>query len=236
MKKLFFILVILNLVFWGVVKLYETQAPIDWRAREIQAERVKIVTGQSALSPSPIPAVASEAMASAVIAAVAPTSVPASVPASAPSAATLTCRRLLGVTPDLLATARSRIKSARLEAEERSVGETRFWVYIPPLASAEAARKKAEELAGLGIDDFYPINNGSKWQNAVSLGVYSTREAGEKRLAALRASGVRSAQLRDKDDTPRPATFTFKALQAEDLEKLEKISKQLRGTQVQSCF
>lgn len=227
MKKLFFILAILNLLFFGLLKIYETPSPIDWRAREVRADSVKIVTGQLAVSAAPTPV----AQASAPVVVVAEL-------ASAPEPAVReeqVCRRLVGVTPDLLAIARSRIKTARLTAEERSIGENRFWVYIPPLASAEAARKKAEELAGLGIDDFYPINNGSKWQNAVSLGVYSTREAGEKRLAMLKAAGVRSAQLRDKDDTPRPATFIFSALPIADLEKLEKISKQLRGAHLQNC-
>jgi hypothetical protein len=230
MKKLFFILAILNLAFWGLVRLYETQGAIDWRAREMHADSVKVVTGRLAAAPSATPLPVAQATPALIASALA--SAPArQEPISLPEV----CRQLVGVTPDQLAIARSRIKAAQLIAQERTVGETRFWVYIPPLVSVEAARKKAEELAGLGIDDFYPINNGSKWQNAVSLGVYSTREAGEKRLAALKASGVRSAQLRDKDDTPRPATFTFKALQAKDLEKLEKISKQLRGTQVQSC-
>lgn len=230
MKKLFFILVILNLAFWGVVRLYETQDSIDWQAREMHADSMKVVTGRlqptPVATPSPSPVLESVAE---------PTLVASAPDAQAQAPSVRTCHQLVGVTPDLLTIARSRIKQAKLTAQERTVGETRFWVYIPPLASAEAARKKAEELAGLGVDDFYPINNGSKWQNAVSLGVYSTREAGEKRLAALKASGVRSAQLRDKDDTPRPSTFTFESLSAPDLEALEKISKQLRGVHLQRC-
>lgn len=230
MKKLFFILVILNLAFWGLVRLYETQDSIDWQAREMHADSMKVVTGR--LQPTPVatpsPSLVLESVAE-------PTPVASAPDAQAQAPSAQSCHQLVGVTPDLLAIARSRIKQAKLTAQERTVGETRFWVYIPPLASVEAARKKAEELAGLGVDDFYPINNGSKWQNAVSLGVYSTREAGEKRLAALKASGVRSAQLRDKDDTPRPSTFTFESLSAPDLEALEKISKQLRGAHLQRC-
>ncbi len=48
MKKLFFILAILNLLFFGLLKIYETPSPIDWRAREVRADSVKIVTGQLA--------------------------------------------------------------------------------------------------------------------------------------------------------------------------------------------
>lgn len=235
MKKLFFILLFINVALFGLIRLHETQSPIDWRSRETNANQVKVVTGQLNSRNT----VASE---------VATASVPATSAASAPtpsslamsssiSTASAICMKLVGVTAELLPQARSKIKAAKLASEESSVGENRFWVYIPPFASIDAAKKKAEELAKLGIDDFYAINNGSKWQNAVSLGVYSTREAGEKRLAQLKEKGVRSAQLRDKDDTPKAVTLTFRQIGTADREKLEKISSQLRGAELQeiSC-
>jgi hypothetical protein len=67
---------------------------------------------------------------------------------------------------------------------------TRYWVYKPPLASAEAAEKKADELRALGIEDFFIVKE-SKWRNAISFGVFRDEQLATNMLDDLRHKGVR---------------------------------------------
>lgn len=225
MKRLFFILLFINLAVLGLILLDRNTPSNNLQAREINASAIKTVTGQLAkLAKAP------EASG---VAASSPASAPATAASSIASAPQAACLRLTGISPELAAQARSKLKTLKLDAKESGGSDSRVWVYIPPLESQEVARKKTQQLAELGIEDFFVINNGSKWQNAISLGVYSSREAGEKHLAALKAKGVKSAQLRDKDDTPKPLTFSFKALSPENREQLQKISAQLKGAALQ---
>ena len=63
-----------------------------------------------------------------------------------------------------------------------------YWIYLPPQASKQAAVRKTQELAAKKVDDFF-IVLASKYQNAISLGVYKNRNGAERRLAELREKG-----------------------------------------------
>lgn len=68
-----------------------------------------------------------------------------------------------------------------------------YWVYIPPLPGRREADRKLSELKALGVSDYFLVQDGGKWHNAISLGVFKTEEAAKSRLAALQKKGVRSA-------------------------------------------
>ena len=74
----------------------------------------------------------------------------------------------------------------------RDAGDS-FWVYIPPLKTRVDAEKKAGEVRGLGVTDFYVVQDAGPMQFAISLGVFKTEEAANNRLAQLRPKGIRSA-------------------------------------------
>lgn len=146
--------------------------------------------------------------------AVAATPAPASpVPAPATTAATtplkpsgpLACFAWRNILPADLPNARKRLAALQLGGEVSvqnvgAEGPQRFWVYIPPRGTLADAQKKAEELRGLGVSDFFVVADGSRWNRAVSLGLFSTREAAERRLEALKQQGVRSAVVRERGE------------------------------------
>lgn len=74
----------------------------------------------------------------------------------------------------------------------REAGQS-YWVYIPPMKTRAEADKKAGEVRGLGITDFYVVQDAGPMQYAISLGVFKTEEAANNRLAQLRPKGIRSA-------------------------------------------
>lgn len=71
-----------------------------------------------------------------------------------------------------------------------AVENTRYWIYKPPLASAEAAQVKADELRKLGVEDFFIVQD-PKWRNAISFGVFRDEQLADKLMTDLKAKGVR---------------------------------------------
>lgn len=69
-----------------------------------------------------------------------------------------------------------------------------WWVFIPPLANKAEADRKAGELKKLGVPEYFVIQDAGPNRFAISLGIFSSEQAAEDRLAALRAKGVRSAK------------------------------------------
>lgn len=116
---------------------------------------------------------------------------------------------------------------------ERATETGAFWVYIPPIESRPLAQKKLSELKALGVQDYQFMQEAGKWQYAISLGVFSTEEAASKRLAELRAAGVKSARsaAREKD-----SRVTFAVRNADDavMAKLVALKQDFPGSDVQA--
>ena len=83
-----------------------------------------------------------------------------------------------------------------------------WWVYIPPLPGKPEADKKASELKGFGVTDYFIIPDGPN-RFAISLGIFTAEKGGQERLAELKEKGVRSARL-----TPRPGKDGTVSLEA----------------------
>ncbi|MGL6040839.1 MAG: SPOR domain-containing protein [Deefgea sp.] len=237
MKWLFVLLVLVNLGLYGFSKLDAPPANINITQREINASQISVVTGQLGKSPEPT---ASESLLTPSATAndsASPTPTPTIKPQTTPSPTVQVsagrCWRWAGVTGEQIENARNKIKSLGLSASETSSGEsTKVWVYMPPLDSLEIAKQKAQQLAEMGVTDYFVVNNGGRWQNAISLGIFSTREAGERHLAELKALGVKSAVVRDRDDTLKQASFNFKDINDLQTEKINQLAKQFTGSVV----
>lgn len=74
-----------------------------------------------------------------------------------------------------------------------------YWVFIPPLANKPEADKKAGELTRLGAPEFYVVQEAGPNHLAISLGIFSSKEAANERLEALRAKGVKSAKVGERN-------------------------------------
>jgi hypothetical protein len=103
------------------------------------------------------------------------------------------------------------LKAERLVAEkfaafksERSMhnGSGSFWVFIPPLSGKAEADKKAGELKALRVPEFFIVQEAGANRFAISLGIFSSKEAAAERLAELREKGVRSARVGERDIKP----------------------------------
>ena len=83
-----------------------------------------------------------------------------------------------------------------------SPGVTSYLVHIPPLASKQDVDNKVAELKKMKISDFFVIQESGANNRAISLGLFSTKEAATTHLEALRTKGVKSAKIVERAIKP----------------------------------
>lgn len=87
-------------------------------------------------------------------------------------------------------TAASKLLLQPTTKEQTSQDAKRFWVYKPPLKSAQEAQAKAAQLKVLGVQDLFVVQE-PKWRNAISFGVFEDEKLAIKLMNELKAKGVR---------------------------------------------
>ena len=85
-----------------------------------------------------------------------------------------------------------------------------YWVYIAPRKTLLEAQRKADELKKFGVQETFIIRESSKWQYAISLGIFSTEAAAAKFLDQLREKGVKSAVSGPRSHEADAAVFQVK--------------------------
>ena len=89
-------------------------------------------------------------------------------------------------------------------------GSVSYWVYIPALASKQEADNKVAELKKLRVPEFFIVQESGPYKWAISLGLFSTKEAATARLEALRNQGVKSARVGERNAKPATAQLEIR--------------------------
>lgn len=111
----------------------------------------------------------------------------------------------------------------RAELKEQSSREAkRFWVFRPPLKSTEEANAKAEELAALGIDELFVVQE-PKWRNAISFGVFEDEQLANNLLKELKAKGVKEVVKALRSQSKSNASLHLDGLTDAQVIELEKL-------------
>ena len=106
-----------------------------------------------------------------------------------------------------------------------------YWVYIPPLKSKAAVTQKIAQLKERGIAEYFVVPDAGPWLNAISLGVFKTREAAQHFLDDLRqAKDIRSAQMGERASKLKTTVFVLNEPDAATVAELTKIQKDFSGS------
>ena len=135
-----------------------------------------------------------------------PVVVPASTEAApAPAVAAAAAAQCFSIGPfdsqaaATAATARIAAQATRVRPREVPGQQASGYnVLLPPLPDREAAQALAQRIGAAGFEDYLVINGGEQ-ANGIALGRYRSREAAERRQAALKAAGF-DAQLQALGD------------------------------------
>jgi len=229
MRVLFLLLVLANLAalaWWRYLSPADAGVDRLPLARQIEPEKLKIVpAAELAKQPAKKPA--------------APAAPPqAAAPAPAAAATALACLEWGSFTltdAPRMEKALEPLSLGERLAQRRTEETAGWWVFIPPQGSRQAALKKAAELKGLGVEEFFVLAEDGQFRWALSLGVFRNEDAAQARLAALRNQGVRSARVGPRELVVPKVWLQVKSVDAPLQARLKEIAGQIDGSELRAC-
>ncbi len=109
-----------------------------------------------------------------------------------------------------------------------------YWVYIPPLKNKAAVKRKIAELKARHVRDYFVVQTSGLWLNAISLGVFKTRDAAQHYLHNMHAKGVRSARTGELATKLKASIFALNGVDAEIKLKLTALQKDFPGSELKN--
>ena len=189
--------------------------------RQIEPDKLRVVTPGEVSAPAPAPAPAPRA---------------AAAPAASPVAAK--CVEWGSFTIADAPRAEKALEPFALGprlAQRRTEESAGWWVFIPPQPNRASALKKAAELKALAVDDYFIVQEEGPNRWALSLGVFRTEDAAQARLSALRNQGVRSAQLGARETTVPKVWLQVKDVDAPLAARLKDVARTIDGSDLREC-
>lgn len=110
-----------------------------------------------------------------------------------------------------------------------------YWVNIPSLASKQEVENKVAELKKLGIPEFYVVQEEGPNNRAISLGLFSSREAATASLEMLRTKGVKSARIAERNVKPLSASLEIHGPEAQAEALRQAIAEALPESKPGTC-
>jgi hypothetical protein len=110
-----------------------------------------------------------------------------------------------------------------------------WWVFIPPRGNRQDAQRKAAELKARGVDEYFILQDEGPLRYALSLGVFKTEASATSRLEALRAKGVKTAQVGPRDTTMQKTYFQVRGADEGLGGKLRELAQSFPGSEVRDC-
>lgn len=212
MRTLFLLAVLVNVLFFAWARYVsppEAAADPQPLARQIEPKKLKVI------APADLPPVAAR-----------------------PAPVALKCIEWGGFTLADAPQAQAALEPLQLGprlAQRRTEESAGWWVFIPPQGSRPAAQKKAAELKALAVDDYFVVQDDGPYRWALSLGVFRSEEAAQARLTALRAQGVRSAQVGPRETPVSKVWLQVKAVDAGLYARLKEVARGMEGSELREC-
>lgn len=214
MRWAFFLLLAANLMFGGFIYLRESVPNPDAQLLGLQMNADQIIV----VPPRPAPA-------------------EAAAPAPTAAAGKSACLDWGSFGPELVNQSRAALDGLGLgeRAMARQVSvNTRYWVHMPPLRSKQEMERKARELIKLGVSDHFEVLDPGRWRYSISLGAFRSEEGAQAYLEQLRAKGVRSAVLGERQQRVTQTAYTLVEPTEEDSVRLVQLQDSFPGSELKA--
>jgi hypothetical protein len=109
-----------------------------------------------------------------------------------------------------------------------------YWVHLPPLKTRAEADRKVGELKGLGVEEFFVVQEAGPWRNAVSLGLFKNEEAARVALERLLQRGVRAAVIVRREKLLKQVTFYLREPDAPTVARLTELQRDFPATTIKA--
>ena len=118
---------------------------------------------------------------------------------------------------------------SQINQEAGAEEDRRFWVYYPPLKSAQLAQKKTGEIRALGVNELFIVQD-SQWRNAISFGLFQDEQLATALLNDLIAKGVKGATKALRSPGKALNSLLVKSVSPDAALELQKIKPEFVGT------
>ena len=212
------LLLLLNLGLFAYFNFDKIVPPQVVQTKEITPEKLKILSQQEleAMPKKEVPP-------------------PAEVQQAAPTVAVTSCYRWGNFSATNLPAAQVVLVKLGLQGtvhqETVAQQDRRYWVYYPPLKSAELAKQKAEEIKALGVEELFIVQD-SQWRNAISFGLFAEEELASKLLTDLQAKGVKGATKALRNPGKGLSSLLIQDVTVENALELQKVKPEFVGTEI----
>jgi SPOR domain len=227
MRLLFLLLLAANVGFFAWMRFLAAPDPAVDRqplTQQLHPEKLRLYTERELAKAPPMAAKPDESKPA------------APAPASPPPA--IACLEWGSFSPADASRAAPRLDALALGArlaQYRGEEAVNWWVHIPPQANRAAAQKKAAELKQLGVEDYFVMQDPGRLRWSVSLGVFSTEDAAKAHQLALRAKGVRSAVIGQRETRVPKVWYQVREVDPPLRVRLEKIARDFEGATLHDC-
>ena len=110
-----------------------------------------------------------------------------------------------------------------------------YWVYIPPPKKQADIERKISVLKARGVADYFVVQEPGKWRNAISLGVFKTKEAANKLVSKLSEKGIKTPVVGERMSKLKFTIFVLKNPDAALLAKVTKLHGEFEGSELRSA-
>ena len=217
MKIFFWLLVAVNVILFAVMKSgILDDAQTASAPTPLHAEKIGLISDTNQ-AVSAVPAFVSAVSAAPAL--------PASVPSVPIKTNCFEWGEFSGADIDRVAKSLKELQLGDKLSQRETSHATGYWVYIAPLKDKAAVTDKLAQLKARGVTDYFVVQDAGEWLNAISLGVFKTRESAQNFLDGLRSKDIRSAQVGEKFSKNRTVMFIMNGLNAPMSEKLTALHK-----------
>ena len=222
MRALFLLLVLVNLMYFAYAHVSREGAESQIERLQIAPERIKLLKAAAQAPPEKAKGPGK--------------AIPPAPPRSAMAIPTACLEWGVFAGP---AVAKAEAALATLELPtaqvERAVTDAGgYWVYMPPLKTKVEVDRKVGELKGLGVTEFFVVQEAGPWRNAISLGIFSTDEAAQAYLAKLKERGVRSAVAARRENFLKQVAFYVREPNEQTVARVTALQQEFPGSEMKA--
>lgn len=142
------------------------------------------------------------------------------------------CLSWRGLKPEALSQARVALEKLAGDIKIAVPANEEYWIYMAPLKNKRDGEKKIVELKALGIEDGVLLDEGGKWQYAISFAAFPTEDDANVRLNQLKEKGVKTAKILKREAAGD--TLVLQNVSEKSLEAIKKLQADFAETTVLS--
>jgi len=107
-----------------------------------------------------------------------------------------------------------------------------YWVYIPPAQTRAKMNNNIAELKKLNVKNYFAVQDGGKWEKAISLGIFKSEKSARRALGSLQAKGIKTAEMGELMSKFKLTVFVLKSPNESIIEKMVTLQNKFAGSTV----